>query len=275
MHEHEISSKNHAEQFARKLVFTHLKAKAFGAEALNIGFRAPFLFCEKWICRHIPRQAKILDFGCGSGSCMVYFSRKGYSMTGFDISPQALHLGKELSEKLQLTDKFRVFLSSGETIPLKDESIDLVFSSAVLSFVDLNKAMTEIVRVLKPSGTLVILDTLGHNPLLNFKRYLNLKKGTRTSWSVRHILKQEDIYKIRGFFNNGTCRYFDLFVLHFALLAMPLRSKFSRLERLLSPFVFIARAIDTMILAVPLFRKFSFKFVCILSQPKKREINAG
>jgi ubiquinone/menaquinone biosynthesis C-methylase UbiE len=269
MDDHETKSKNHAEQFARSLQFTHLKNRVFGAAALNIGFRAPFLFCEKWIAQNIPMDAKILDFGCGTGSCTLFYALQGRKMTGFDISFESVRLADRMSRDINVHDRMRLCVGSGEAIPLPDNSVDVVFSSAVLSFVDLDKALSEMTRVLKPTGTVLILDTMGHNPVLNFKRTRNLKKGARTKWSVDHILKQSDLAKMKQYFAAAKYRHFDLFVLPFALIATPLRKKKGYLENMLSPFVVLARFLDSMVLRIPGLKNLAFKTVCILSMPQK------
>jgi SAM-dependent methyltransferase len=66
--------------------------------------RRPFLyhypndgaFLDALIARYdIPREAKLLDVGCGNGYYSQLFKHRGLSVTGVDLSPTAISLFKE------------------------------------------------------------------------------------------------------------------------------------------------------------------------------------
>jgi len=102
----------------------------------------------------------VLDYGCGPGNDLVGFAEfsKPQRLIGADVSPTAL---KVAEQRLALHAKpvELVQLEEGSNIiPLADQSVDLVHSSGVLHHVkNLNVALMEIQRVLKPGGRLQVM----------------------------------------------------------------------------------------------------------------------
>jgi SAM-dependent methyltransferase len=50
--------------------------------------------CDKFLA-HLPKNARILDAGCGSGRDSKYFLRKGYTVTAFDASQEMCTLASK------------------------------------------------------------------------------------------------------------------------------------------------------------------------------------
>jgi SAM-dependent methyltransferase len=106
---------------------------------------------------------RILDIGCGSGrhTCAAY-RLKGVRVTGADLNPQDLH---EARERLNIHDRlgehgggtWTLAAADVTRLPFPAACFDLVLCSEVLEHIlDHQKAMHEIVRVLKPGKTLVV-----------------------------------------------------------------------------------------------------------------------
>ena len=94
-------------------------------------------------------HGKVLVDGCGVGA---YLSRLA------PLSDMAVGLDIELP-RVQESQEFtpNVFCAAGEFVPLTSDSFDLVFSHEVLEHVqDDQKAISEMVRVLKPGGRIVL-----------------------------------------------------------------------------------------------------------------------
>jgi len=108
-----------------------------------------------------PRTGeKVLDVGCGPG----YLTRE----LGLAVGPQGQATGVDISEPMLGLAKHRcagltqVRLESGDAtkLPLEDSSIDLACGLQVYCYVkELDAALAELRRVLKPEGRAVILDT--------------------------------------------------------------------------------------------------------------------
>lgn len=108
---------------------------------------------------------QILDLGCGNGwaTRALAKSAAGSSAIGIDVSTAMIARAEELTS---LTIRARYEVGRFEELPLRDASIDKVFSmEAIYYAVDLDRALREIHRVLKPSGTLdLVLDCYAERP---------------------------------------------------------------------------------------------------------------
>jgi ubiquinone/menaquinone biosynthesis C-methylase UbiE len=105
------------------------------------------------------RGKRILDFGCGWGTDLIFCLKKGYDAFGIDISWEKAKF-HTLRVQRRNYPKFwieRFILSQGENLPFKSESFDLVYSNQVIEHVkDPEKCISEIFRVLKKGGILYI-----------------------------------------------------------------------------------------------------------------------
>lgn len=99
---------------------------------------------------------RALDYGCGSGESLIHLARRGFQMTGADVSPSALQTTGErlhdagLSAELQLIE--------GATLPFADASFDVVLAWQVLTYNDwdsLPLALGQLDRILRPGGIFI------------------------------------------------------------------------------------------------------------------------
>lgn len=98
----------------------------------------------------------ILDAGCGSGRNMYWFLQNGFNVNGIDMSEAAI---KELQHKYpHLSTGFRV--ATVENTGFTGNGFSHIICSAVLHFAKntghFNAMLSEMVRILKPGGTLFI-----------------------------------------------------------------------------------------------------------------------
>ncbi|MDX9944967.1 MAG: class I SAM-dependent methyltransferase [Azonexus sp.] len=95
---------------------------------------------------------RVLDCGCGAGGYFPEFIRRGADVHGIEYLPEKV-------EKYLATggDPSRIQVGNIDDMPFPDEAFDLVFMNEVIDHVpDEKKALTEIRRVLKPGGLLVV-----------------------------------------------------------------------------------------------------------------------
>ena len=84
---------------------------------------------------------------------------KPNKVIGIDISEGMLKIGKEKIQKKKLQDKIELYLGDSEKLAFEDNYFDAVIVSfGVRNFENLEKGLTEIGRVLKPEGQLLVLE---------------------------------------------------------------------------------------------------------------------
>lgn len=104
----------------------------------------------------LPQGSTVLDAGCGTGTNSRRLAKAGYRVTGVDFSGFALREADRASAGLGID--FRP--GDLTNLALPDHSFDGVFCFGVLMHVpELEKALGELIRVLKPGGCLMLLET--------------------------------------------------------------------------------------------------------------------
>lgn len=106
----------------------------------------------KLIRKYKTENAVFLEVGCGDMRLRRILP-KDICYNAFDISFSEFHLRRVLSKR----NKPNIALFSATNIPLDSESISLVASAQVIGqILDVEKAVSEIYRVLKPRGILIL-----------------------------------------------------------------------------------------------------------------------
>lgn len=103
----------------------------------------------------------LLDVATGTGdlALQAWSTLKPEKITGADISAGMVEVGREKVAKKGLSDKIDLQIGDSENLPFKDNSFDAVtVAFGVRNFENLEKGLSEIKRVLKPNGTLVVLE---------------------------------------------------------------------------------------------------------------------
>ena len=105
--------------------------------------------------------ATILDVATGTADVAIMSTSilPTASITGIDISNGMLEIGRSKIKKLGLQNKINLLNGDSETIGFADNSFDAVtVAFGVRNFEHLEKGLSEIKRVLKPGGKLVVLE---------------------------------------------------------------------------------------------------------------------
>ena len=74
-----------------------------------------------------------------------------------------------------------------ERLPFSSNSFDAVCSAGSLSYGDHILVRDEINRVLKPEGYFVCVDSLNHNPIYTFNRFINFIRKERSKSVIQRI----------------------------------------------------------------------------------------
>jgi ubiquinone/menaquinone biosynthesis C-methylase UbiE len=137
---------------------------------------------DKWVQDKLIKELNlkgkpaILDLGTGNGRLLLAIAERNpkCNFIGLDFSEGMLNQARANFRKLGLKGKF--IKSSMIKIPLKDESLDYVISSAAIHHVeDKEKLFSEIYRILKKGGKLAVIDQFDRTD----KKYRALQAGLK------------------------------------------------------------------------------------------------
>ncbi len=103
----------------------------------------------------------ILDIATGTGDLAILMAQtNAEKIIGLDISAGMLEVGRKKVEEKKLSNVIDLVLGDSENIPFEDNYFDAItVGFGVRNFENLEKGFSEILRVLKPNGVFVILET--------------------------------------------------------------------------------------------------------------------
>jgi len=114
----------------------------------------------------------ILDAATGTGALAIDLAKQSSAkVIGIDISEQMLAIGKEKINHLELGGIITMQLDDAESLSFESNTFDAIsIGFGVRNFDNLNQGLSELYRVLKPGGQLVILET-------SVPKYFPFKQG--------------------------------------------------------------------------------------------------
>ncbi|WP_120489036.1 bifunctional demethylmenaquinone methyltransferase/2-methoxy-6-polyprenyl-1,4-benzoquinol methylase UbiE [Bergeyella cardium] len=112
----------------------------------------------KWLSADQPKT--ILDVATGTGDLAIALQRgTGADIVGLDLSQQMLNVGIDKVKRLQLDGKIKMMKGDAENLPFEDNNFDAVtVAFGARNFENLEKGLNELKRVVKPGGSVYILE---------------------------------------------------------------------------------------------------------------------
>ena len=112
------------------------------------------------IINHQPES--ILDIATGTGDLAIKFAEKtsATKIIGLDLSEGMLSIARKKVADTELKNTIEFIKGDSEALPFKDNMFDAItVSFGIRNFENLEKGLSEVLRVIKPKGLLIILET--------------------------------------------------------------------------------------------------------------------
>lgn len=118
--------------------------------------------------REAARGRDVLEYGCAAGTG-VTLAASARSLVGIDISDVAIAQAVSTAAAVGLGHA-RFQVDDAQRMSLPSDAFDLVFGSGIIHHLDVEAAIREVRRVLRPGGRAIFWEPLGHNALINLYR---------------------------------------------------------------------------------------------------------
>jgi 2-polyprenyl-3-methyl-5-hydroxy-6-metoxy-1,4-benzoquinol methylase len=141
-------------------------ARTYDREVFTQGTLQEVGFIEQEI--GFDKTKRILDIGCGTGRHDIELAKRGYSVTGIDLSVSQLKRAREKAAEAGVDIKFEQ--GNARTLKYKDEyDVALILCEggfALMETDEMNFAILQgIARALKPGGTFILTTLNAFYPL--------------------------------------------------------------------------------------------------------------
>ncbi len=213
-------------------------------------------YVSNWLRDNCPGKVA-LDYCCGLGGISLRLAEAGAFVHAIDISDESVNTSKEKLQEAGFGDSCQMQVMDAEKLTFPDNTFDVIICSGVLHHLDLEHAYPQLSRVLKPTGRILCIEAVGHNPF--FRLYRKLTPRLRTSWEVDHILKMKDLRTAKTFFDGIDVQFFHLFGVGAAFL---------RKTPFFGAALSVLDSLDAVVLKMPGIRTMAWQMVFELNKPK-------
>jgi SAM-dependent methyltransferase len=238
-----------------------------GEKALQVGhvdgisphLNAPYL-AAYGLLRAPEPGSRLLDLGCGTGRHTAQFAKQGWRVTALDLSPKSIEAAKQHAGSQGVLQRCEFVEGSVEEFAAGGAApFDVVFLSGVYYYLSEEARNLIRVKLLKPDGRLVFVETLGDNLLLNlYRRLRSLIKGDRDETTLNRLLRLHEVQKLGREFGEARLQGFDFFTLLGGAFG-PLGPVYHR----------VAAALDFVLLNRLGLQRLSFKILFVGRNPLK------
>jgi len=172
-------------------------------DTLEEYIRNPYLCYYDFIKKMILPEMTVLEIGAGTGNHTGPLINTGAKVTVLDYSNESL-----LNCKLKYPTVFKIVCANMEDIPIESNSFDFIVASGSMSYGNFQKITTEIFRLLKPEGGLILVDSLNNNFAYRLNRFRHVFQRKRTLASVFRILTIRKIESISNNFRESEIKFY-------------------------------------------------------------------
>jgi ubiquinone/menaquinone biosynthesis C-methylase UbiE len=162
---------------------------------------------ERWrrrvemLTSSISKNKKVLEIGCGTGYFTKEIIKTGAQIIAIDISEDLLNIAKNEIKSENVEFK----IENAYATTFSENTFDIIVGSSVLHHLDIDRAIAEIYRILKPGGSLFFTEPNMLNPQIAMQKNIpSLKRKLGDSpdetaffrWSLKRKLKKHKFINI-------------------------------------------------------------------------------
>ena len=156
----------------------------------------------KMLSRHLRPGMTVLELGCGTGYFTRELARSGADVVAIDVSPELLEVAKANCS----APNVRHEIQNAYALSYPDAVFGSVVGSSVLHHLEIEEAIREIYRVLKPGGTIYFTEPNMLNPQIAIQKnvpWVKRKLGDSPDetaffrWPLRRLLEQRGYRDVR------------------------------------------------------------------------------
>jgi len=144
----------------------------------------------------------VLELGCGAGYFTRELARSGADIVAIDVSPELLEIARASCP----APNVRYEIQNAYALSYPDAGFDSVVGSSVLHHLEIEEALREIYRVLKPGGTICFTEPNMLNPQIAIQKnvpWVKRKLGDSPDetaffrWPLRRLLEITGYREVR------------------------------------------------------------------------------
>jgi SAM-dependent methyltransferase len=156
----------------------------------------------KMLTKHLAPGMSVLELGCGTGYFTRELARSGAEIVAIDVSPELL----EIASANCSVPNVGYEIQNAYELSYPDAVFDSVVGSSVLHHLEIERAVREIYRVLKPGGRISFTEPNMLNPQIAVQKnvpWVKRKLGDSPDetaffrWPLRRLLKQTGFRDVR------------------------------------------------------------------------------
>jgi len=230
-----------------------INAPILGSSVMPEPLRECYKKYELIILKKVFKGANVLELAAGTGENTKIFLDCKANVIASDISAESLRV---LRKRFNKNPNLSTHEADIEFLPFKESSFDFVCCAGGLSYGDKDKVISEVIRVLRPGGSLIIVDSLNNNPIYKLNRLIHYFLGRRTFSTLKNMPTIESLGFLTKPFKNSKIYYFGALT-----FLLPLLNKLASDSVITKFFNKFDRKFKI--------KKSAFKFVLVASKLKK------
>ena len=156
----------------------------------------------KMLTSHLKPGMTVLELGCGAGYFTQELVRSGADVVAIDVSPELL----EIARRNCSAPNVQYQLENAYELTYGDDVFDSVVGSSVLHHLEIEKALCDVYRVLRPAGTIFFTEPNMLNPQIAVQKnipWIKRKLGDSPDetaffrWPLKRLVEQIGYRDIR------------------------------------------------------------------------------